>query len=51
MEYVICNDDGYLDYDGSFGEVGEAITFDHFQAIAISNATGLDYIVYEEVVK
>ena len=47
MDFVIYNDDGYLDYNGCFGDIGEAITFDHFQAIAISNATGLDYEEYE----
>jgi hypothetical protein len=43
MKYVITDGTGYLDYDGSFGEIGEAITFDHFQALAICNATGWDF--------
>ncbi len=42
--YLIINEDGdYMDYDGEFGAREDAIEFTHFQAIAISNATGFDY--------
>lgn len=51
MEFVICNDDGYLDFNGCFGDIDEAIIFNHFQVIAINNATGLDYVEYEEAIK
>lgn len=46
MEYVITDGNGYLDYDGCFGELGEAITFDCLQAVAICGATNWDYEVW-----
>lgn len=43
-EYLITNENGdYMDYEGDFGARDDAIEFTHFQAIAISNATGWDY--------
>lgn len=45
MEYVITDGNGYLDYDGCFGDIGEAITFDSLQAAAICGATNWDYEV------
>ena len=43
MDYVIYNDEGFLNGEGEFGPREDAITFDHFQALAIYNATGWDY--------
>lgn len=44
MDYVIYNDKGFLDGEGEFGPRDEAIPFTHYQALAISYATGWDYI-------
>lgn len=43
MDYLIYTDDGYLDCDGSFGDIRDAITFDYYQALAICNATGWEF--------
>jgi hypothetical protein len=44
MDYVIYNEEGFLNGDGEFGPRENAIEFDLFQALAISNATGWDYM-------
>lgn len=44
MEYVITDGNGYLDYDGCFGDIRGAIAFDLYQAIAVCGATGWDYM-------
>ncbi len=51
MDYVIYNDEGYLDYEGCFGDMSEAITFTLYQASAVCNATDWDYEEYEETRK
>jgi hypothetical protein len=44
MDYVIYNEEGFLNGEGEFGPREEAIPFAHYQALAIYNATGWDYM-------